>query len=125
MTLSHSSREHSCAGTTPLSTRKPSSSNAASSSAVRSTPASASAASCAVGGEFSFHESDATWERFGLGEPSGDSATFKVAAKALMVRYATNTRADDMSDDDDDGDDSDMHESDGMEDDEFDADDFF
>ena len=33
-----------------------------------------------------------------------------------MVRYATNTRVDDMSDDDDnDGDDSDMHESDGME----------
>ena len=49
-----------------------------------------------------------------------------LGSKALMVRYATNTRADDMSDDDDnDGDDSDMHESDGMEDDEFDADDFF
>ena len=49
-----------------------------------------------------------------------------LGSKALMVRYATNTRADDMSDDgDNDGDDSDMHESDGMEDDEFDADDFF
>ena len=52
-----------------------------------------------------------------------------LGSEALMVRYATNTRADDMSDDDnddgDDGDDSDMHESDGMEDDEFDADDFF
>ena len=48
-----------------------------------------------------------------------------VKARALIVRYATNTRADDMGDDDDDGDDSDMHESDGMEDDEFDADDFF
>ena len=48
-----------------------------------------------------------------------------LGSEALMVRYATNTRADDMSDDDDnDGDDSDMHESDGMEDDEFDADDF-
>ena len=43
-----------------------------------------------------------------------------------MVRYATNTRADDMSDDDNnDGDDSDMHESDGMKNDESDADDFF
>ena len=47
-----------------------------------------------------------------------------------MVRYATNTRADDMSDDGDgdgdgDGDDSDMHGSDGMEDDEFDTDDSF
>ena len=44
-----------------------------------------------------------------------------------MVRYATNTRADDMSDDDDDNnddDDSDVHGSNGMEDDEFDADDF-
>ena len=52
--------------------------------------------------------------------------TALLGSKALMVRYATNTRADDMSDDDDnDGDDSDMHESDGMEDDEFDADDFF
>ena len=49
-----------------------------------------------------------------------------LGSEALMVRYATNTRADDMSDDDNnDGDDSDMHESDGMEDDEFDADDFF
>ena len=53
-----------------------------------------------------------------------------LGSKALMdswfaTRYATNTRADDMSDDDNnDGDDSDMHESDGMEDDEFDADDF-
>ena len=49
-----------------------------------------------------------------------------LGSEGLMVRYATNTRADDMSDDDNnDGDDSDMHESDGMEDDEFDADDFF
>ena len=38
-----------------------------------------------------------------------------LGSEALMVRYATNTRVDDMSDD----------ESDGMEDDEFDADDFF
>ena len=51
-----------------------------------------------------------------------------LGSEALMVRYATNTRADDMSDDDDDNndvDDSDAHGSDGMEDDEFDADDFF
>ena len=50
-----------------------------------------------------------------------------LGSEALMVRYATNTRADDMSDDDDDNndvDDSDAHGSDGMEDDEFDADDF-
>ena len=38
-----------------------------------------------------------------------------LGSEALIVRYATNTRVDDMSDD----------ESDGMEDDEFDADDFF
>ena len=50
-----------------------------------------------------------------------------LGSEALMVRYATNTRADDMSDDDDDNNDdgdSDVHGSDGMEDDEFDADDF-
>ena len=50
-----------------------------------------------------------------------------LGSEALMVRYATNTRADDMSDDDDDNndvDDSDAHGSDRMEDDEFDADDF-
>ena len=50
-----------------------------------------------------------------------------LGSEALMVRYATNTRADDMSDDDDDNNDdgdSDAHGSDGMEDDEFDADDF-
>ena len=51
--------------------------------------------------------------------------TALLGSKALMVRYATNTRADVSDDDNNDGDDSDMHESDGMEDDEFDADDFF
>ena len=62
--------------------------------------------------------------------------TALLGSKALMVRYATNTRADDMSDDDDnDGDDSDMQQQQqqharvrrngGRQDDEFDADDFF
>ena len=54
------------------------------------------------------------------------NGTTLLGSKALMVRYATNTRADDMSDDDNNDDnDSDMHGSDGIEDDEFDADDFF